>query len=54
MIDMRCTILFFVVPEAPRNLTITYDANNSSILELEWMHPLCDNGIRINYIVSLS
>ncbi len=45
-------IQLHVVPGAPRNLTVTYDANNSTILEIKWIQPLCDNGNRIHYIVS--
>ena len=45
-------IQLHVVPSAPRNLTVTYDANNSTILKIEWIQPLCDNGNRIHYIVS--
>ena len=54
-----CTLLqhyniatLYIVPSQPRDLTVNSHVENTTILNVAWAVPLCDNGVRTQYSVS--
>ena len=52
LVDVHiCTL--HTVPSQPRDLVVSYSSVSSDTLEVTWIPPLCDNGVRTQYTVSI-
>ena len=50
--NINCTI-YYILTAATAPMSLSVMNTSSSVLDITWGVPLCDNGIRTGYIVSI-